>query len=63
MDKKNKEKTQSGSYFLNYIREVKMKEKKVYEEPIIEIIVLDNDDFIKMSNEADLEFPDGWLEP
>lgn len=40
-----------------------MKEKKVYEEPIIEIIVLDNDDFIKMSNEADLEFPDGWLEP
>lgn len=37
--------------------------KKEYEEPIIEVIKLDNEDCIIASTEAELEFPGGWIKP
>ena len=37
-----------------------MEEKEIYEEPKFIVIYFDEDDFIKMSTEANLKFPDGW---
>ena len=47
-------------FHIIFLMEVQMEEKEIYEEPKFIVIYFDEDDFIKMSTEADLEFPDGW---